>query len=133
MNNPDLVKYRLGRAKSDLKLAIQRFEEYDLETAANRAYYSIFHSMRTVLALESKDFKKHSAVISYFNKHYIKTKIFPSNLYKLISEAQEVREENDYMDFFEPDYEETKKQVESAELIYGLVEEYIKNKEHEHE
>ena len=125
----DLAKYRLERAKDFLNHAVKDFNENELMHANNRAYYSIFHSMRAILALEQKDFKKHSAIIAYFNQHYIKTRLFPSNLYDLISEAQEVREENDYIDFFMPDFEETKKQVESAKLIYDLVEKYIYSQE----
>jgi len=127
----DLVKFRLARAKEDLEHAIKDFNENDLRMAANRAYYSIFHSMRTLLALDGKDFKKHSGVIAYFNQHYIKTNIFPNNLYTLISEAQDVREENDYTDFFTPDLEETRQQIESAKLIYDAAEKYIKSREPE--
>ena len=129
MNNPDLVRYRLSCAKDDLEVAIDQLNENKLRVAANRAYYSIFHSMRAVLALEGKDFKKHSGIISYFNLHYIKTNIFPNNLYTLISEAEDVREENDYTDFFMPDFQETKQQIESAQLIYDLIEKYIKSQE----
>jgi len=48
-------------------------ENEDYASANNRAYYSIFHAMRAVLALEQKDFKKHSAVIAQFTQSYLKT------------------------------------------------------------
>ena len=35
-------------------------------SANNRAYYSIFHAIRSVLALDGFDSKKHSGVISEF-------------------------------------------------------------------
>lgn len=44
----------------------------ELKTANNRAYYSIFHAMRAILALDEVDFKKHSGVIAYFRENYIK-------------------------------------------------------------
>lgn len=46
------------------------------DTAANRSYYAIFHAARVVLALDGQDYKKHSGVISNFQKNYIKTGIF---------------------------------------------------------
>ncbi|MCL2355352.1 MAG: HEPN domain-containing protein, partial [Oscillospiraceae bacterium] len=55
--------------------------------------------MRAVLALEEKDVKKHSGLISYFNKEYIKTGKFPNDLYKLIYSAFNIRQASDYEDF----------------------------------
>ena len=123
----ELVGYRLERAKEDLDSAVQGLNEQKLRLANNRAYYSIFHSIRAVLALEKKDFKKHSAVIAYFNQNYIKTNLFPANLYKLISAAEEVRDLSDYDDFYIASFEKTKEQIESAKLIFDLVETYIKS------
>jgi len=125
----DLAKYRLERAKEDLDHSVKDFNDGALRVANNRAYYSIFHSMRAVLALEGKDFKKHSGVISYFNQHYIKTKIFPLDLYNLISAASEIRNASDYDDFYIASVEETREQIESAKLIYDLVEKYINSQE----
>ena len=127
MENKDLANYRLDRAKEDLISAIEALNRKELRLSNNRAYYSIFHSMRAVLALEHKDFKKHSAVIAYFNQYYIKTKLFPSNLHDLISNAEEIRNQSDYDDFYIAAADETKEQIESAKLILDLVETYINN------
>ena len=68
--------------------------------AANRSYYAIFHAMRSVLALEGKDFSKHAGVISYFRKNYIKTGIFSIRHSRIIDDLFEVRSNSDYDDFF---------------------------------
>ena len=125
MENKDLAFYRLERAKEDLEGAQKHFEEHKLRFANNRAYYSIFHSIRAVLALEQKDFKKHSAVIAYFNQNYVRTKLFPSNMHALISKAELVRNASDYDDFYIAALDETEEQIKSAELILDLVETYI--------
>ena len=83
--------------------------------------------MRSVLALDHKDFKKHSAVIAYFNQHYVKIKLFPSNIHELISKASLVRNASDYDDFYIAVLNETIEQIESAKLIFDLVEAYINN------
>lgn len=49
-----------------------------------------FHSIRAVLALEKIDFKKHSAVIAYFNKNYILTDIFDKSYGKVVNNAFEI-------------------------------------------
>ncbi|MBQ9503623.1 MAG: HEPN domain-containing protein [Lachnospiraceae bacterium] len=46
-----------------------------LKDSINRSYYAIFNALRSVLALEGVDFKRHSQVIGYFNKNYIHKKI----------------------------------------------------------
>ena len=71
-----LSQYRLEKAKTDLEAAKKTLELEMFDTAANRSYYAIFHSARAVLALDGQDYKKHSGVISNFQKYYIKTGIF---------------------------------------------------------
>lgn len=52
----DLSKYRLEKSHDMLKAALRDMGNEDYASANNRAYYSIFHAMRAVLALEQKDF-----------------------------------------------------------------------------
>lgn len=71
MNNKiskELSKHRLEQAKDDLKACEILYREKLYKSANNRAYYSIFHSIKAVLALEPIDFKKHKDVVGYFNK-----------------------------------------------------------------
>ena len=119
------ARYRLERAKEDLSDAKYSYKDKRYLNANNRAYYSIFHAIRAVLALERVDFKKHKDVIAYFNQHYIKTEKFPKIMSKKISLAKEIREDSDYDDEFEPTDEVTKIQIETAEELIKLVEEYI--------
>lgn len=83
-----LAKYRLERAHETYLTARNNLESSGYLDANNRAYYSIFHSMRAVLALDGVDFKKHSGVISYFREKYIKTGIFESTYSDIISKAR---------------------------------------------
>ena len=125
VNTYAFAKYRLKRAKEDLSDAKYNYKDKRYLNANNRAYYSIFHAIRAVLALERVDFKKHKDVIAYFNQHYIKTEKFPKIMGKKISQAKGIREDSDYDDEFEPTDEVTKIQIETAEELIKLVEEYI--------
>lgn len=124
----ELSKHRLERAKQDLKDAELLYTSSSLLSANNRAYYSIFHAMRAVLALEPIDFKKHKDVQAYFNKNYVSTEIFPKKLGHKIAEASKTREDSDYDDEFIVNLEETKQQIETAKELICLVEEYINKK-----
>lgn len=83
--------------------------------------------MRSVLALQSLDFSKHSAVGAYFRKEYIKTGIFEVRLSDIISEAFDVRSDSDYNDYFLISKKEVIEQIENAQYFYDKVEEYVIN------
>ena len=63
------AKYRLERAKEDLLDAELSYKNTRYLNANNRAYYSIFHAIRAILALERADFKRHKDVLAYFNQY----------------------------------------------------------------
>lgn len=127
-NSVEFAKYRLERAKETLESAIVLYNIKDLIGANNRAYYSIFYAIRAVLALEPIDFKRHKDVIAYFNKNYIKNEIFPRKMGSKIVQAQTIREDSDYDDEYEPNYDKTNEQIETARELIKLVEEYMENK-----
>ena len=130
MNNKiskNLAIHRLEQAKEEYKASILLYENNFLKSANNRAYYSIFHSIKAVLSLEPVDFKKHKDVIAYFNQKYINMEIFPKKLGHKISLAQATREDSDYDDEYVVSREKTKSQIDLAKELLLLVEIYINN------
>lgn len=122
------VKYRLEKAKETLETAkLILKDRKDLTSANNRAYYAIFYAIRAVLAINEIDFKRHKDVIAYFNQEYVNKNIFPKMIGRKISQAQKVRDDSDYDDNYEPSYEKTSQQIQTAEEVILLVEEYIKS------
>lgn len=124
----DLVKHRLNQAKENLEEAKILYNANKFKGANNRAYYSIFHSIRSILALEPIDFKKHKDVVGYFNKNYIKTEIFPKNMGRKIADATSIREDSDYDDEFVVKKEITESQIQTAEEFINIAEKYIETK-----
>lgn len=124
-NSVTLSKYRFEQAKENLEEAYLLFEVGKYKGASNRAYYCIFHTMKAVCALDEVDFKKHSGVISYFNKEYIGTNIFSRELGKRIGEARFYREQSDYVDFYIITKEECVEQIETAKMFLNEVEKYL--------
>lgn len=123
------AQYRLERAKADLSDAEFSYKNARYLNANNRAYYSIFHAIRAILALERVDFKRHKDVLAYFNQYYIKTEKFPKMMSKKIAQARKIREDSDYDDEFNPTDEETKQQIETAKELINLVEKYLRDNE----
>lgn len=125
-NTTELSKYRIQQARQCIKSAKTLVHINDYRGAANRSYYAIFHAMRSVLALENKDFSKHSGVSAYFRKEYIKTGIFDVELSDIISMAFEVRSNSDYDDFYVISIEEVNEQIENSIRFCDTVESYLK-------
>lgn len=124
----EYAKYRIERSKEDLDASKAMFETNRYRIANKRAYYSIFHAMRAVLAFDGFDSKKHSGIIAEFRKSYIKTGIFNKELSTLIGLASEIRNASDYDDMFISSKEETEKQIKDAELFYNVIKKYIDKK-----
>ena len=121
----EISKARFDHAKECLQDAKMLLTGERYRSAANRAYYAIFHAMRAVLALDGVDMKHHSGIISEFRKRYIKTGIFDASLSGTISELSSVREGSDYNDFFIVSKVETIQQVQAAEEFLAAIQSYL--------
>lgn len=124
----DLAKYRIETAKEDLKSAKALFEIPEYRGANNRAYYAIYHIISAVHALDEVAYKRHKDTIANFNKAYIKTEIFPRKIGRKIVEAAEIRHASDYDDFYIATKDEAQEQIETAEELIRLIEEYCINR-----
>lgn len=122
-----LSKYRLEQSEEFLNSAIKNLNMGEFKTANNRAYYSIFHAMRAILALDEVDFKKHSGVIAYFRENYIKVGIIDKLCSDIISNASIIRNKSDYDDFYVALKSETIEQVENAKIFFQHVNGYLSN------
>lgn len=123
----EYAQYRLDRAKEDLETAKSNFAEGHYRAANNRAYYSIFHSLRAALAMENFDSPKHSGVISEFRRKFIKSGLIPVEVSQMIGSAFTIRNASDYDDMFIASRDETSEQISNAEFVYNAVSDYIES------
>lgn len=121
----DLVKHRLDMAADKLKSAKILLDERQYKDSIGRSYYAIFSSLRAVLAIEKKDFSKHSAVIAYFQKEYIKTGKFHIKYSKYVQQAFQIRNSCDYDDFYIASKEEAEEQYNRAEELLKEVKKFL--------
>lgn len=124
----DLCRHRIKTAKDDLNAAKILLKAKAYKSANNRAYYAIFHAINAVHALQGKEYKRHKDAIGNFNREYVKTEIFPRDMGRKISEAEEIRHASDYDDFYLASQEESERQVRVAEDFIGMVEAYCNEK-----
>ena len=123
-----LSNIRLEHADECISAAKSLLESENYKSAANRAYYTVFHAMRAVLAFDKIDMKHHSGIIAEFRRLYIKTGIFDAELSKIISVLSDSRNDSDYDDFFIVSKEEVTEQIKDAELFLVKIKEYVSTK-----
>lgn len=121
----DLSKYRLQRSKENLKDAWILLEAQSYKSSVNRSYYSIFHCLRAVTALDSFDSSKHSGIIAFFNMHYVKSGVFEKEMSKILDKAYRWRERADYKDYEEVTKATAEEQLVNAEKFLNIIEPFL--------
>ncbi len=123
----ELARYRMARAKEMLLAAEENLKIGQYKTSLNRSYYAIFHAMRAANIVRGFDSSKHSGVIAYFNKEYLKEGIMDRKLSVLIKNSSFLREKSDYDDFFVASKKDAERQIEDANKFIMAVENYLKS------
>jgi len=124
----ELIAYRIARAYECIKDTDNDLKDDRLYSAANRLYYAIFNTMRALIASDNVDFSKHTGVISYVRAKYVKTGVIDAKFSRLIRDAEALRNDCDYSDFYSPEKDELEKQLEIAKEFLSCIDEVIKNK-----
>ena len=124
-----MTKYRLDLAKERFEISKKLLDDGHYRDSINRSYYSIFSAVRALLAEEKIDFKKHSAVISYFRKNYIKTKIFDVKFSDYIGDAFDFRNDCDYEDFIFVSRNEAEEQYDHAVEFFEAIKKFLEEAE----
>ena len=96
----------MAKSADAIKNAQILYDNNGSNVCNNRAYYSVFYAVKTILAIDGIDYKKHSGVIQYFQKEYIKTGKIEKEYSKILALARETRNLSDYKDYYEADREE---------------------------
>lgn len=124
----DLSKYRFQQAEDEFDTAKLLLDNGKYKASVNRSYYAIFHALRAVTALDGFDSSKHSGIISFFNKNYVKEEIFDREISKVIDFAYRLREKADYKDFYIVSRDEAIGQIEKAQQVIGVIKPYLNAK-----
>lgn len=121
-----LIKYRLEQAKEALSDAVFLLDnDRGLRSVVNRIYYAMFYAVLALLVKEPFQGSKHSGVISYFNRHFIKEGKFPSEMGKYLNLAFEARQESDYKEFSELTEDNVKELMANAKTFVEEVKKHL--------
>ncbi len=121
----NLMKYRLDTAKEKLESAKILLDAGKYRDSIGRSYYAIFTAVRAVLAYDKVDFSKHSGVISYFQKEYIKTGRLDVKYSRYLQTAFQIRNSCDYDDFFIASRQDAEEQYNKAVEFCFEIQNYL--------
>lgn len=124
----ELSQYRFQRACEDYETAQLLLKSKNLKASVNRSYYAIFHALRSVTALDQFDSSKHSGIIAYINRNYVKEGIFDKGFSKMLDSAYRLREKSDYEDFMIISIEMATEQLKKAEMILNIVRNHLEKR-----
>jgi uncharacterized protein (UPF0332 family) len=122
-----LSQHRLDSANERLESAKILLESGKYKDSIGRSYYAIFTAVRAILARDKIDFSKHSGVIAYFQKEYVKKEIFDKKYSRYLQSAFQIRNSCDYNDFFIVSKQDAQEQYEKAVEFYMEVKKYLEN------
>ena len=124
-----LSRRRLDRARRHLKAARDLLVHDDYADSVSRSYYAVFQAARAVLATAQLESRKHSGVVSLFNRHFVKTGGVEKDLGAVLKDAWRNRELADYSDVAEFTKEEAEVQLRDAERFVEAVGTFLSQKE----
>lgn len=86
----------IKKAETSLKAAKLLADEGLYDFSVSRAYYTMFYVAEAFLLKKGLSFSKHSAVISAFGQHFVKTNKIPTEFHQYLIEGQDYRNIGDY-------------------------------------
>lgn len=124
-----LARYRLQQADDSISEALYLLSgRQSPRSIINRAYYAMFYAVMALIVFESFSSSKHSGVLAYFNKKFIKEGILPNELGHSINKAFELRQEGDYREYVELTYEQVEPFIEKAKVFVKVIKDYLEGK-----
>jgi len=126
---PDVLhelKLYLDAAHEELRSAKLNLENDFYSACASRTYYAVFYAATALLKTKDLSFSKHSAVLSAFRQHFVKTGEFSVEESDFYKTAFETRQIGDYerQTRFEPDI--LRKNLDRAREFVEEVEKWLR-------
>ena len=122
----ELARYRVQQAEESLDEA--RFllaGGKSARSVINRAYYAMFYAVLALLVYEEFSSSKHSGVLSYFNRRFIKGGVFDKSLGLWLGKAFELRQRVDYRERVEPTQDQATQVLDQADRFVRAVTTYL--------
>ena len=119
------VSYRMEEARESLCEAQLLLENNRFRGTVNRTYYAAFYAASALTLTKGCEFSKHSAVISFFDREFVKTRLVSVESSKTLHRAFNERQEDDYLPFVEFDRNEVASLLKEVTALVAEVDAYV--------
>jgi uncharacterized protein (UPF0332 family) len=120
-----LIQYRPNQSEESLLEAETLMQSSLWRGAINRAYYAMFYAVLALAVYKQEVTSKHTGVIAFFDKDFVKTGIFTKDLSRSLHLAFERRQNNDYGEVFTVSEDEANQSLKDARFFVKALEEYV--------
>lgn len=118
----ELAHYRLKQAAESLEEAeFLMSGKMSPRSIINRAYYAMFYAVLALLVNEPYASSKHTGVLAFFNKNFIKSGLLPEALGRSLNKAFELRQRGDYREYIEMTHEQVAPFIGEARSFIAAV------------
>lgn len=125
-NRELLIKHRLEQADETIDDVQLLVDNERFRAAINRIYYGMFYTLLALGLKKGFATSKHSQLIGWFNKEYIKTNLLDRSLGRIITNAYNRRTKGDYDSFIEFDKETVKEKFDEMKVFIESIKKYLK-------
>lgn len=123
-----MIEKELLESGKDLESARKSLLEQDYKWAIIKAYYSMFHAVKSLILSEGYVEKSHDCLIIAVEELFVNSGLLPSSIVTDLRNAKSAREAADYgLTYGKASAEGT---VKDAESIYHSIMEYHSKKSH---
>jgi uncharacterized protein (UPF0332 family) len=123
-----LIRYRMELAEDTLRDA-RRLREVGASgnSIVNRSYYTMFYAVLALANLRGFTPRKHSGAIAFFDREFVRTRVFPRELSASLHAVFDQRLESDYADFVKPSQADAEETLKLAEEFLAAISNYLQD------
>lgn len=122
-----IVNYRIEKAFATLQEAKDVLRLEHLSLCANRLYYASFYMASALLIHDGLSAQTHAGVLRLIGLKYVKEGTLTPDVAKLLNRLFSMRQEGDYGDIFDYEFEEIEPFIEKVESLLYLLKAMIDN------
>ncbi len=126
-NIQELTRYRFEQADEALEEAGILLDAGYCRGALNRAYYAMFYALQVLVIINKIKVSKHSGVISYFDREFVKPGIIDKKFSKWLHRLFDLRQDADYGDMFTPSEGQCRQAFGHAREFVQCIRDYYQN------
>ncbi|MCG2726052.1 MAG: HEPN domain-containing protein [Elusimicrobia bacterium] len=124
----DQVEILIRKAEEDIKAVEMLLKQKFYRIAVSRSYYAMFYIVEAILLTKNLSYSSHRAVISFFGKEFIKTKIFNPKFGFILRDTFDLRQNGDYESLPDINSNKAKKILSDAKEFLKAAKKYLKKK-----